>query len=120
MVTKKDKKMYEQAMGKKLSPIELEEIDREAHTPFSNMTGQTKNSEWWYPDEFWLEAMRVLIFGFIIQVGLILLLGIPNLIFKWSWINYVSWIVILNSVIVNSIVLVIVCKGCWKKLQGKK
>lgn len=74
-------------------------------------------NEWWYPDGFWIEAVRIIVFSSIIQIGLILLIGIPNLIFRWGWINYISWLLVLNYVICNMFVLSILIKGLWGKIK---
>jgi hypothetical protein len=79
----------------------------------------TDINKWWYPDKFWIEAMKIIAFGTIIQLALILLIGVPNLIFKLSWVQYISWTFVLNYLACNIFVLLILIKGLWSKLKNE-
>ena len=79
----------------------------------------TNKNKWWYPDDFWIEAIKILVIGFVIQVGLLFLIGIPNLIFKWSWLQYISWLIPLNFLICQIFIFIIVVKGLWRKIKNE-
>jgi len=73
--------------------------------------------KWWYPEEFWIKAIKILVIGFGIQTLLIILIGIPNLIFHWEWLKYISWTLILNFLICQIFITIIIIKGLWGQLR---
>ncbi len=78
-----------------------------------------KKDKWWYPDDFWIKAIKILVMGFIVQTLLLILIGIPNLIFGWEWLKYISWLLPLNFLICQIAIIIIITKGLWKEIKAK-